>query len=406
MTSVNFNNNTFQGKINNKNTTYYYNKARNIKRGSVKERIDKINEILGTEIIDNQEFYDEFWTKVFLQKDEEGYNGGIKLLLNTTDNLYSDSNVATTLELMGTTILKGEKKVDNPQGYIRVFHSRELFLKELNEYKKFENVVNSTNDGKYALASGDSDYFVLANQMNYKFEKKWTELDDKHLKKLDEEYGTKYPAVHDYYVGYISMKQKLKKTIENTDMKKATYEEKRLIKIMTKNVRSLKEDFIDCIEKKVRPIVFKVPLPDGGKTDYDLFDDMDKSHIKAALRVNRGNDMTDDLSVVIRDLDNTISECEFTDLHKKIMQLLKTDDTLTDIANKLDITPVALDRYMITITNRIINKNYDRYEDWYYLNKCNGEYKKCSKCNEVKLTSRFRKKGNRLHSQCKECQKK
>lgn len=407
MSSVNFNNNKFQGRINGENANEYYHRAKYINHGSVEEIIEGLNEILGTEIIDGQEFYNDYWTKVFLQSDEEEYQGGIKLVLKTTDSLYSDSNIAMVLELMATNIIRSEKKADNPEKYIKVFHSRELFLKELDEFKKFENVVESTNDGKSAMAQGVNEYFILANQMNYKFEKKWTELDDSHLEKLDEEYGTKYPAVHDYYTSYVQLKRKLKETVEKTDMKKATFEEKRIIKMMTRNVRSLKEDFVECIEKKLRPIVFKAPLPDSGKSDYDLFDETDKKHIKTALRVNRGGDMQDDLSVIIKDLDNTIKECKLTETHKEIIQLLKTDDTIVDIAKKMGINRKTFDTYIDSIVNKISNKNYEKIEDWYYLNISKGVYKKCSKCNEVKLISQFNKEPKGIlgtKSKCKLCQ--
>lgn len=344
-----FTNNNFYGKINKKNATYYYNEIKKIKSGTSKERIDKIHEILETEFVDDKEFNNTFWRKVTLQNDDEGYEGGVKLVLNKTDSLYSDSNIAMVLELAGTVILKGEKKKDNPEDYIRVFHSKELFLKELNEYEKFKNVVNSTNDGKYALVNGLGDYFILANQMNYKFEKKWTELDDKHLKKLDDKYGEKYPQAHDYYVSYVNMKKLRKSKLETLDLKTASFEEKRNIKIITKNIRTLKEDFIECLHKKIRFIVFKMPLPDKGEVDYDLVDEKNKIHVKALLRVNRGSDMQDDLSVIVKDLETTISSCELNKLQLKIIRMLKTDDTLTEIANKLDISIQLLNGYIDTI---------------------------------------------------------
>ena len=126
MPAANFNNNTFRGKINDEGVIDYYRKLRKIKYGTAEERIDKIKEILGIEEIDGTQFSNEFWTKIFLQPDDEDFNGGIKLVLSTSDSLYTDSNVASCLELAGTMIIRGEKKVDNPEQYMRVFHSREL----------------------------------------------------------------------------------------------------------------------------------------------------------------------------------------------------------------------------------------------------------------------------------------
>ena len=61
------------------------------------------------------------------------------------------------------------------------------------------------------------------------------------------------------------------------------------------------------------------------------------------------------------------------------------------------------DKEYNTICKRIVNKNYEKIEDWYYLNVRYGKYKKCNKCKEIKLTSKFHKKGDRLQPNCKDC---
>ena len=403
MPAANFNNNTFRGKINDEGVIDYYRKLRKIKYGTAEERIEKIKEILGIEEIDGTQFSNEFWTKIFLQPDDEDFNGGIKLVLSTSDSLYTDSNVASCLELAGTMIIRGEKKVDNPEQYMRVFHSRELFKKELDEYEKMRNVVLSTNDGKHALSSGNGDYFVLANQMNYKFEKKWTQLDDAHLKKLDEHFSPIYPVVHDYYVGYLELKERLKEYIETVDLSNLTQEEFARIRMMNKNIRSTKVDFIDSIYAKMRPIMFKAPLPDSGSADWDMFDETDRDHIRQALRVKKGNDMQDDASVIIKDLDNTIQMCDLNDRQKKIVELLKTEMSLAAIAREVGIHENKVEDYINVIINKIIHKNYELIEDWYYLNVVKAKYKKCSKCGEILPVSRFSKRGNGYQSRCIKC---
>ena len=66
-----------------------------------------------------------------------------------------------------------------------------------------------------------------------------------------------------------------------------------------------------------------------------------------------------------------------------------------------------INKHIDLIVNKIVNKNWDLYEEWYYLNICKGTYKKCSKCNEIKLTSQFDKNGSRGYkSMCKQCRKK
>ena len=165
----------------------------------------------------------------------------------------------------------------------------------------------------------------------------------------------------------------------------------------------LKDDFINIINAKVRPILFKAPLPDEGCPEWEMFDETDPEHIKAALRVNRGNDMQDELSVIIRDLEITVSQCKWTDRQKRILELLKTDISLPQIAKEVKMDVKNFSREYDRICKRIVDKNYEKIEDWYYLNIRYGEYKKCNKCKEVKLTSKFHKKGDRLQPNCKNC---
>lgn len=406
MSSSNYNNNKFNGCIDGIRASDYYNKSRNARFDTAKEMIEYVKEILGCYYINNKEFYDKFWEKVYIQSDSDKFEGGIKLILNTKDNLYSESNIAQTLELLGTLIIRSERKRDNPEQYIKVYHSREMFNKAIDEQDSIKRLVNSTSDGKYAMENRLDDFFILSNQMNYKMEKKINKLDDKHLEKLDKKYGHKYPQVHDYYVGYYNMKNILAEMNELKKTRELTKQEMVKYKLVKKNIRSLKDDFIDCINKKSRPITFKNPLPDSPSPDWDMFDILDKEHIRYAIPLTKGNDMQDDISVIIRDLNNTIEECEFTKIQENVLELLREDKTQEDIGDILKVSQQMVNAHINAIVNKVYNKNLEKYTDWYYLNICKANYKKCSKCGEIKLISQFSKKGNRLQSQCKQCQKK
>jgi predicted DNA-binding protein YlxM (UPF0122 family) len=113
--------------------------------------------------------------------------------------------------------------------------------------------------------------------------------------------------------------------------------------------------------------------------------------------------MQDDLSVIAKDLENTIRQCDFTDMQREVLQLWRADKTMEDIGDILGISKQTVNQHINSIVKKIYQKNLERYEDYYYLNVCKGEYKKCSRCGEVKLTSHFSKNGGRLRSQCKKC---
>ena len=408
MPSVNFNNNNFNGKLEGKSAYEYYQAIKGLRKQNAKETIEVIREIIGSEFINDREFVHPFWEKLFIQKDERNeWEGGVKLVLSTSDNLYSDSNIARILENMGTLIIDSEKKRDDPERYIKVFKSEEMFIKAIDEQNAMLQIVNSSPTGRDAKITGRNDMFVLANQMNYKMEKRRTKLNDRDLEELDKEFGCKYPVVHDYYTTYLEYKEEIKKYRDMiregkifTDVEKYRY------KYAKKHVKTLKNDFLDAIEKKERAIVFKAPLPDEGCPEWGMFDETDVEHIKAALRVNRGNDMQDELRVIIRDLEITVSQCKWTDRQKRILELLKTDIPLIQIAEEVKMDMRNFDKEYNRICKRIVDKNYEKIEDWYYLNIRYGSYKKCNKCKEVKLTSKFSKNGNGLRSHCKNCMSK
>ena len=79
---------------------------------------------------------------------------------------------------------------------------------------------------------------------------------------------------------------------------------------------------------------------------------------------------------------------------------------LLQIAEEVKLNSSDFNKEYNRICKRIVGKNYEKIEDWYYLNIRYGEYKKWSKCENVKLTTKFNKNGKYYFSKCKECQKK
>ena len=395
----NFVNNNFQGAIGDMRCTDYYRQAKKIKADTTEEMINELIQLLEIEEIDGVQLSNDYWSKVFLQNDEDEYVGGIKLILNKDDSLYSESNICKTLELMGSLILSKDEKTKDK---IKVYNSRELFIRELEEHNTIRHIIENSPEGKQAMESHECT-MIMINDMNYKLEKRLIKLTDKDLAKLDEIYGSKYPQVHDYYIGYTTMKERYKELLEKPYR---TEEEKLKHRLMSKNIKSLKEDFIDCINKKARPIVFKAPLKDEGCPSWEMFDPLDKQHIKFALQVKKGNDLQDDISVIIQDLNMTVDECEFTKAQWKVLHLWREDKNVEEIADILKINHPAVIKHLNSIVDKIYKKNLEKYTDWYYLNICKGEYKQCTACGEIKLIQYYSKKGDRLQSRCKTCQKK
>ena len=444
--SKKFVNNKFNGAIDGKRCKDYYKESK--KYGTdLYNQIEIAKEILGVEEIDGVQFTDEFWTKVFLQNDEDEYCGGIKLILSKDDSLYSESNVAFTLEKIASDILVKDTKKISGDKKIKVYHDKSLFDKASKEYEELKQIgerststrgminkgmsgevsINDLEKGMIVDISKDKlkkiqEEPVLANLMNYKLEKDLKGIKDWELECINNMYKDRYPIIDLYYREYLKMKNRYdeftynpKEIWENIEdvnerkkakIRKLTNEEKRIRDLMRRQIGLLKDDFINIINAKVKPILFKAPLPDEGCPEWEMFDETDTEHIKAALRVNRGNDMQDELSVIIRDLEITVSQCKWTDRQKRVLELLKTDMPLLQIAEEVKLNSSDFNKEYNRICRRIVDKNYEKIEDWYYLNIRYGEYKKCNKCEEVKLISKFNKNGKYYFSKCKECQKK
>ena len=72
----------------------------------------------------------------------------------------------------------------------------------------------------------------------------------------------------------------------------------------------------------------------------------------------------------------------------------------------MNVKPNTVVSCLNSVVDLIVKQYEKEYEEWYYLNIRKGEYKKCSKCGEVKLVSQFDKKGKQgLQSRCKKCRK-
>jgi hypothetical protein len=189
-----------------------------------------------------------------------------------------------------------------------------------------------------------------------------------------------------------------------------------LQKKLINNMGSSKDDELMCKDKIKGTIYFKQPLPDEGYIDYDMFDFFDKEQVKALLRCTP-RDFTTDLGILIYDMEQLIKSCGLTSVENKILDIYRQstyDDentTLKEIAKKMGVKQPYITAVLNNICNKIINKFEEVYEDWYYLNKVKGKYKKCSVCGKIKLANEryFRKrndnKGDGFRNECRICEK-
>jgi predicted DNA-binding protein YlxM (UPF0122 family) len=387
-------NNNFYGKINEKDYKYFMNILSQLKSTTIEENIEQVSEILD----------DEFWHKVFIQNDEKEFDGSIKLILDKDDDLYSDSNIAKTLESFGTFILSADKKKDNPD-WIRTFNHHEIEKKGINE-------LNFVQHLEETLGRTNSEFVISNVNYNYKLKREF-DMTTKDLAEINELFGDEYPIIRGYYNLYLDARKQLKKLNDLSKERGLTQEEKAQKRMWTNSVKTYKEDILESMKQLVQPLKFKAPLPDSGCPSWDEFDEKDEEHIRYALKISKDNiDISSDLYSIVMDLDKTISLCiedyEFTDTQLKVLELYRDNATQEEIAKELGIKQQVVNKHINAICKIISEKNWEIYEDWYYLEIAKGTYKKCKCCGEVKLISRFDKdaKGAMgVKATCKKCRK-
>lgn len=385
---------TFKGTYEGKNIWDYKNKV-NYKIEDLEKRKELLYDILNIEKVGKYEFTNDlFWKEV--------WNTGVcKAELNKTDFLWSETNIAATLESMGTYLLALDSE-ENKINY-KIYKKEKDFKDALSKEK---NAINKYGDN--LSLDEKRDFKILIPNGNYKLDPKPT------IKKSD---LNRYPLLKDYqeYLNYLKTVMKdddIKKELINTLKSKGIKrydKESQLFGFLVNATGEVKNDMLKAKDLLEQPIVWKQPLKDSGYKSYEELDMFDANQVMELLRVHRDMDIVDfqdDLNCILFDLNKLINECEFTEQQSKVLNLFSRGMTQDAISKELNIKQQAVNLHLNAIINKIINKYEENYTDWYYLNLCRGEYKKCSLCGEVKLTSQFSKNGDRLRSQCKQCQRK
>lgn len=166
----------------------------------------------------------------------------------------------------------------------------------------------------------------------------------------------------------------------------------------------------DALDKTVYLKIFNngFTLDKDKVSIYDKFDFFDKIHVKSLLAINPDKVRNLDIIDLVCDIQLLIKNCEFDDIKKEIIKLYRRDKSMPEIADIIGINRTNVDSQINTIVNKIINEFEIVYENWYYLNICNGKYKKCSKCGEIKIVQRFAKNPDSkdgYRNNCNKCRK-
>ena len=386
--------NRFFSKINKKGIYDYAKLDTNI--NDLKERIQYVYDLLNVVKDENgTEFSnDEFWNEIFVQRPNK--TSYIDLMPNSETELYSESNIAKTLEAIANYIMWCDPN-KKERSYIKIYDDEKKFKDALYKEKKYIEKYGESLEEGVAL---------LRHQKNYKKAKDEV-VTSEDLKKYPElrEYKKEIDRLSAYikedrldeFVEYMQSKGHVKIKTE----KQAKY-------FLTNHIGLLKKDMLQCKIELVRPIVWKQPLKDEGSPDWDEFDELNNSHIKSLLQLYKESeiyDFQDDLGCMFQDLENVLNEVRLTDKQREVLNLWMGGMTIKNIAKELNRDRRAIEKMLDTVIEKIVQMYEEQMEDWYYLNINKGEYKKCNKCGEVKLINKFNKNGKGgIRNMCKICQ--
>ena len=379
------NNNHFYGKINGKSIGSFLKFNYNL--NTCEERIDFVNEVLEMYRVDGVEFYNEYFDEVY---DQDRKFGKIDIVIGKDKSQYTESNIASALEMIANYILAVDEK-DKGINY-KIYTSEELFNRACREYNVINSVAKANGGLDMNYGENISEAFPI-----FQLPKNFKKVKDLKVEKKDLE---KYPPMKDYTDFYEYLKEESKRLWNTKGLSKEDMVRRSKIK---KILPEIKKDIIEVKKQLQMPIIWKAPLKDNGGADYDELDMFDKNVVKVLLQVHKQVDLQDDLSCILVDLDNLINNVEFTKRQYEVLELWRNGLTIENISKELHVKENTVSITLDRAIDSIIKQYEKEYEEWYYLNIRKGTYKKCSKCGEVKLISRFSKNGNRLRGNCKDC---
>lgn len=384
------NNNHFYGKINGKSIGSFLKFNYNL--NTCEERIGFVNEVLEMYKVDGVEFYNEYFDEVY---DQDRKFGKIDIVIGKDKSQYTESNIASALEMIANYILAVDEKDDSIN--YKIYTSEELFNRACKEY----NVINSVAKANGGLDMNYGEKIIEAFPI-FQLPKNFKKVKDLKVEKKDLE---KYPPMKDYTDFYEYLKEESKRLWNTKGLSKEDMVRRSKIKKM---LPEIKKDIIEVKKQLQMPIIWKAPLKDNGGADYDELDMFDKNVVKVLLQVHKQVDLQDDLSCILVDLDSLINKIEFTDKQKIVLDMWRNGMSLDSISKEFKTISDAVNKMLDTIVGKIIKQYEKEYEDWYYLNIRKGTYKQCSKCGKVKLISQFdikrsNKDGYKNH--CKKCNK-
>lgn len=384
--------NNFYGKIDNKGIYDYQIDKDKYKLETIEERIEYIKELLNLQYINGVELNgDLFWDEIFEQKNEK--RSHINLSPNANEDLATDSNICKLLESLGTYILQPDEEY-RKKNKLKIYNNEEEFQKALKKEKSYIH--------KYGEQINEDDpMIVLKSVQNIKLVPKRT---------INKEYINEHEELQCYQdlINHLNEIQKNKELQNNINKKLNQNKNEGWFKYKCDYMKSSLRSDMEYVQNSYNPLYIpKKLLKDNGAVTWDCLDVLDTTHVKPLLQLYREKEeynFTSDIDCILYDLGRVLKKVKFTDKQKEVLDLWMKGGTIKNIAKELNKPTGKVCNFLDRIVNKIVEIYKEELEDWYYLNVCKGEYKKCNVCGEIKLTNKFNKNGKQgLMPMCKKC---
>ena len=360
-----------------------------------KERIDSVKSLLIEKEFTNEYGKCELLNKFLLEALTMEVEGLpiVNVNLTTSSNLSDEETFFVQLQRFANYILYAPdaERIDKKVKYN--FYTESQFNKLINKEQPLSEI------GTADMSDGEVIDFLVRKTPNFKKEKKINKIPISWLK--DEEL---YPLIpYQEGIDKITLEmKKLKEILQNFEKLEEKDKNLAILKMSKyKIVRdSLYQDELDLYNIIKRPIYLKQVMSDSTVIDWTEFDFTNPIQIKALLSIPKDMVYEDYRDSLISDLYRYVKKSKLSIWELEVIDLLQKNYSLTSIGQTYNIPiTTVFNRIECLIEKIILSYNID-HENWYYTHIEKGNYKKCDKCEEVILISKFRQ-----NNFCSSCEK-
>ena len=356
---------------------------------TAEERVQYLNKML----YENGEL-DEYFVDLFAQVPtgnlvESPAKPPFNVCLNKSDPLCSSTPASKELERMADYILRAD---EFRKGEFPVRAESDL----LSNYGKHNVSLDSMLEGDLCQEV-EANLANSAKHSNYKKECK-QRITPKDLEDPIFNVEVAYSNLNSDGVEYRT--ENILKQYD--DLKKAQFYcsdgKKRVI------VSGLLKDQIDIKNSFRGNVRFKHVDKDSSDVDWSFTDYGDVFQLKHLLQLK--GYLTTDEGVIQYDLDKICDSIAFSEIDSQILTDYRNEELdVSAWAERLNVSENRIYQRRNAIISKIANRYKEIVEDWYYLNIAKGQYKRCSKCGQILLISKFGLDSHKADGRCSACKK-